>query len=111
MSTALVKRASVRAEEARVLDAREQRNKARQELARNMSGALLFFYVLGDVLGSGIYALIGLEILTEGAITAALPALTGSPTSPGRNGTVIGSIGWIDPSGLNVILASTVCRW
>ena len=38
MSTALVKRASVRAEEARVLDAREQRNKARQELARNMSG-------------------------------------------------------------------------
>jgi len=30
------------------------------KLARNMSGALLFFYVLGDVLGSGIYALIGL---------------------------------------------------
>ena len=30
------------------------------KLARNMSGMLLFFYVLGDVLGSGIYALIGL---------------------------------------------------
>lgn len=30
------------------------------KLARNMSGLLLFFYVLGDVLGSGIYALIGL---------------------------------------------------
>jgi amino acid transporter len=30
------------------------------KLARNMGGALLFFYVLGDVLGSGIYALIGL---------------------------------------------------
>ncbi|MFE8595621.1 citrate lyase holo-[acyl-carrier protein] synthase [Archangium violaceum] len=38
MSTALVNRASVRAEEARALDAREQRNKVRQELARNMSG-------------------------------------------------------------------------
>lgn len=38
MSTALVNRASVRAEEARVLDAREQRNKMRQELARSMSG-------------------------------------------------------------------------
>ena len=30
------------------------------KLARNMTAALLFFYVLGDVLGSGIYALIGL---------------------------------------------------
>lgn len=38
MSTALVKRAAGRAEEARVLDAREQRNKVRQGLARNMSG-------------------------------------------------------------------------
>ncbi|MFY0525483.1 citrate lyase holo-[acyl-carrier protein] synthase [Archangium gephyra] len=38
MSTALVKRASVRAEEARAVEAREQRAKARQELARNMSG-------------------------------------------------------------------------
>jgi hypothetical protein len=38
MSTALVKRASVRTEEARAVDAREQRAKARQELARNMSG-------------------------------------------------------------------------
>lgn len=30
------------------------------KLARNITGGLLFFYVLGDVLGSGIYALIGL---------------------------------------------------
>ncbi len=41
MSTALVKRASVRTEEARVLEAREQRHKVRQELARNMSGRSL----------------------------------------------------------------------
>jgi hypothetical protein len=41
MSTALAKRASVRAEEARVLDAREQRNKLRHELARHMSGRSL----------------------------------------------------------------------
>ena len=30
------------------------------QLARRMTAGLLFFYVLGDVLGSGIYALIGL---------------------------------------------------
>ncbi len=30
------------------------------ELKRSISGKLLFFYVLGDVLGSGIYVLIGL---------------------------------------------------
>ena len=30
------------------------------KLAKNMTAGLLFFYVLGDVLGSGIYALIGL---------------------------------------------------
>jgi hypothetical protein len=41
MSTALVKRASERAEEARVLDVRENRSKVRQELARNMSGRSL----------------------------------------------------------------------
>jgi hypothetical protein len=41
MSTALAKRASVRAEEARALDAREQRNKVRQELARHLSGRSL----------------------------------------------------------------------
>ncbi|WP_257452826.1 citrate lyase holo-[acyl-carrier protein] synthase [Archangium lipolyticum] len=41
MSTALVKRASERAGEARVLDARENRGKVRQELARNMSGRSL----------------------------------------------------------------------
>ncbi len=38
----------------------ESRGSSKVKLARNMSGALLFFYVLGDVLGSGIYALIGL---------------------------------------------------
>jgi basic amino acid/polyamine antiporter, APA family len=38
------------------------RNVAEQpeELARTISAPLLFFYVLGDVLGSGIYALIGI---------------------------------------------------
>jgi hypothetical protein len=41
MSTALVKQAAVRAEGARVLDAREHRNKLRQELARSMSGRSL----------------------------------------------------------------------
>ncbi len=29
------------------------------ELKRSITGRLLFFYVLGDVLGSGIYVLIG----------------------------------------------------
>lgn len=38
----------------------DSRGSSKVKLARNMSGALLFFYVLGDVLGSGIYALIGL---------------------------------------------------
>ncbi|WNG34106.1 hypothetical protein F0U61_11065 [Archangium violaceum] len=41
MSTALAKRALERAEEARVLEARENRNKVCQELARNMSGRSL----------------------------------------------------------------------
>ena len=41
------------------------------KLARNMSGALLFFYVLGDVLGSGIYALIGL--VARGALVPERP--------------------------------------
>src|SRR3712207_6635148 len=31
-----------------------------EELARAITAPLLFFYVLGDVLGSGIYALVGL---------------------------------------------------
>src|SRR4028118_777432 len=30
------------------------------ELTRSITGRLLFFYVLGDVLGSGVYVLIGL---------------------------------------------------
>ena len=33
---------------------------ADSELKRSITGRLLFFYVLGDVLGSGIYVLIGL---------------------------------------------------
>ncbi|HZH15083.1 MAG TPA: citrate lyase holo-[acyl-carrier protein] synthase [Archangium sp.] len=52
MSTALVKRASVRAEEARAVDAREQRNKARQELARNMSGRSIIELALDVPRGS-----------------------------------------------------------
>jgi hypothetical protein len=46
MSTALAKRASVRAEETRVLDAREHRNKVRQELVRNVSGRSLVELIL-----------------------------------------------------------------
>ncbi len=38
----------------------DQKSGQGAKLARNMSGLLLFFYVLGDVLGSGIYALVGL---------------------------------------------------
>jgi len=41
-------------------EAKSSGGTSKVKLARNMSGALLFFYVLGDVLGSGIYALIGL---------------------------------------------------
>jgi APA family basic amino acid/polyamine antiporter len=37
-----------------------------EELQRSVSGRLLFFYVLGDVLGSGIYALIGVMAFTVG---------------------------------------------
>jgi APA family basic amino acid/polyamine antiporter len=36
------------------------------ELKRSITGRLLFFYVLGDVLGSGIYALIGVMAFTVG---------------------------------------------
>lgn len=52
MSTALVKRASVRTEEARVLDAREQRNRVRQTLARSMSGRSLVELALDVPRGS-----------------------------------------------------------
>lgn len=38
----------------------------RDELQRSITGRLLFFYVLGDVLGSGIYALIGVMAFTVG---------------------------------------------
>ena len=31
-----------------------------EQLNRSITGRLLFFYVLGDVLGSGIYALVGI---------------------------------------------------
>jgi APA family basic amino acid/polyamine antiporter len=37
-----------------------------EELERAIGGPLLFFYVLGDVLGSGIYALIGVMAFTVG---------------------------------------------
>jgi APA family basic amino acid/polyamine antiporter len=36
------------------------------ELRRSITGRLLFFYVLGDVLGSGIYALIGIMAFEVG---------------------------------------------
>ena len=37
-----------------------------EELKRSISGPQLFFYVLGDVLGSGIYALVGLVAVAVG---------------------------------------------
>ena len=37
-----------------------------EELVRAISAPLLFFYVLGDVLGSGIYALIGVMAANVG---------------------------------------------
>lgn len=37
-----------------------------ERLERSITGRLLFFYVLGDVLGSGIYALIGVMAFTVG---------------------------------------------
>ncbi len=37
-----------------------------EQLERSITGRLLFFYVLGDVLGSGIYALIGVMAFTVG---------------------------------------------
>jgi hypothetical protein len=52
MSTALAKRASGRAEESRVLDARDQRNKVRQELARHMPGRSLVELALDVPRGS-----------------------------------------------------------
>ena len=39
---------------------------AEPELHRAISGRLLYFYVLGDVLGSGIYALVGVMALQVG---------------------------------------------
>ncbi len=52
MSTALVKQAAVRAEGARVIDAREHRNKVRQELARSTSGRSLIELALDVPRGS-----------------------------------------------------------
>ncbi len=37
-----------------------------EELKRSITGRLLFFYVLGDVLGSGIYALVGVMAFQVG---------------------------------------------
>ena len=55
-----------------------------EELERAIGGPLLFFYVLGDVLGSGIYALIGVMAFTVGGafwlsfvIGVAIALLTG----------------------------------
>ena len=39
--------------------ASESTSRPTDELTRSITGRLLFFYVLGDVLGSGIYVLIG----------------------------------------------------
>ncbi|SDQ74795.1 APC family permease [Quadrisphaera sp. DSM 44207] len=54
------------------------------ELKRSITGRLLFFYVLGDVLGSGIYVLIGLVAGAVGgafwiafAVGVAVAAITG----------------------------------
>src|SRR3546814_15126108 len=39
---------------------------ADSELKRSITGRLLYFYVLGDVLGSGIYVLIGAVAIAVG---------------------------------------------
>jgi len=44
----------------------ERGDQPESELTRSISGRLLFFYVLGDVLGSGIYVLIGLVAAAVG---------------------------------------------
>ncbi|MCD4535762.1 APC family permease [Nocardioides sp. cx-169] len=56
-----------------------------EELKRTITGRLLFFYTLGDVLGSGIYVLIGLVAAAVGgafwiafAIGVSVAAITGS---------------------------------
>ncbi len=55
------------------------------ELKRSITGRLLFFYTLGDVLGSGIYVLIGLVAAAVGgafwiafALGVAVAAITGA---------------------------------
>ena len=55
------------------------------ELKRSITGRLLFFYTLGDVLGSGIYVLIGLVAAAVGgafwiafALGVTVAAITGS---------------------------------
>jgi amino acid transporter len=56
-----------------------------EELKRTITGRLLFFYTLGDVLGSGIYVLIGLVAAAVGgafwiafALGVTVAAITGS---------------------------------
>ncbi len=44
----------------------DRRPEPTEDLQRAIGGPLLFFYVLGDVLGSGIYALIGVMAFTVG---------------------------------------------
>ena len=55
------------------------------ELTRSITGQQLFFYTLGDVLGSGIYVLIGLVAAAVGgafwiafAVGVTIAAITGS---------------------------------
>jgi len=55
------------------------------ELKRSITGGLLFFYTLGDVLGSGIYVLIGLVAAAVGgafwiafALGVTVAAITGA---------------------------------
>ena len=56
----------------------------KSELKRSITGRLLFFYVLGDVLGSGIYVLIGAVAAAVGgafwiafAVGVTVAAITG----------------------------------
>ncbi|WP_193613941.1 amino acid permease [Nocardioides lijunqiniae] len=56
-----------------------------EELKRTITGRLLFFYTLGDVLGSGIYVLVGLVAAAVGgafwiafALGVSVAAITGS---------------------------------
>ena len=60
---------------------------ADSEAKRSITGRLLFFYVLGDVLGAGVYVLIGAVSGAVGgafwiafAVGVPIAAITGTPT-------------------------------